>query len=122
RVLLVEDLSELREIFGHWLVEAGRGVDPARNGWEGLEKVLQGWYDVIITDQAMPGVNGGQLALAVRRKAPGKPIILLSGFGDLLSASSTTSLFSAVLSKPIAASTLVEAVLRAAEDRTHVAS
>jgi CheY-like chemotaxis protein len=122
RILLVEDLPELREIFGHWLVEAGHAVEIARNGREGLEKFLQGWYDVIITDQAMPEMNGEQLALAARRSAPGKPIILLTGFGDLLSASSTGGLFSAILSKPIAASTLVEAVLRAVETPSHVAS
>jgi DNA-binding NtrC family response regulator len=121
RILLVEDLPELREIFGLWLVEAGHVVEIARNGREGLEKFLQGWYDVIVTDQAMPEMNGEQLALAVRRSAPGKPIILLTGFGDLSSSSSTAGPFAAILSKPIAASTLVETVLRAVDDRTHVA-
>jgi len=57
------------------------------NGVDGLEKLMSGWFDVIITDRAMPEMGGDQLPAAAARLASDKPIIMLTGFGDLMDAS-----------------------------------
>jgi CheY-like chemotaxis protein len=38
---------------------------------------------VVITDHAMPGMTGGQLAEQIHKLIPGMPIILATGFADL---------------------------------------
>jgi signal transduction histidine kinase/ActR/RegA family two-component response regulator len=109
-VLLVEDLPQLRDLFRLWLTEAGHRVEVARNGREGLERFLLGWYDVVITDQAMAELTGDQLAQAIRQRAPGKPIILLSGLADLPTTEVPPIEYSAVLSKPVTVAALLQAL------------
>jgi CheY-like chemotaxis protein len=111
KVLLVEDVASLRHVYSIYLADAGHLVETASNGREGLQLFLQGWYDVVITDLAMDEMSGDQLARAIRRRAPRKPIILLTGWGELLKTSGEASAdFNLVLSKPVSAATLRQAV------------
>jgi PAS domain S-box-containing protein len=115
KILLVEDVASLRHVYSIYLTDAGHAVETARNGREGLQLFLQGWYDVVITDLAMDELSGDQLARAIRRRAPRKPIILLTGWGELLKTSGEARPeFSLVLSKPVSAATLRQAVLSVA--------
>jgi two-component SAPR family response regulator len=41
--------------------------------------------DLVITDQAMPGMTGVQLAKAIRRHWPQMPMILASGYAEISS-------------------------------------
>jgi CheY-like chemotaxis protein len=58
----------------------------AVNGPEGLDKFLSGQFDLVVTDRAMPEMGGDQLATAIKQLAPDRPIIMLTGFGDLMDA------------------------------------
>jgi DNA-binding response OmpR family regulator len=70
-----------------YLTDSGHTVEVATNGREGLEKFHQGTFDLMMTDRALPEMNGDQLAIAVKRIAPKMPVIMLTGFGDLMEAS-----------------------------------
>ena len=60
----------------------GHAVETATNGREGLQKFQAGWFDVVVTDWAMPEMSGLELASTITRLAPRKPvIIMLTGFG-----------------------------------------
>ncbi|WP_446731168.1 response regulator [Pseudomonas sp. CFBP 13711] len=39
--------------------------------------------DVVITDFAMPDMNGGELATALNKKSPDVPVIFLTGYADI---------------------------------------
>ncbi len=81
RVLVVDDQEVIREIVELYLTSDAHAVTTAGDGEEALS-VLDGEpYDLVITDQAMPGMNGEQLALAVKERHPGTRVILLTGFG-----------------------------------------
>jgi len=43
----------------------------------------QGDVDLVITDHAMPGMTGAQLADAIEEKIPGLPVIIITGFAEL---------------------------------------
>ena len=43
-------------------------------------------FGAFLTDQAMPGLNGGELAGLIKALAPTVPVILATGFGDILEA------------------------------------
>ncbi len=59
------------------LQSSGYEVTVAQNGREALERIRQQTPDLIITDLAMPELNGVELTQAVRRSAE-TPIIVLS--------------------------------------------
>lgn len=88
RVLLAEDEPVLREIEVEYLTGDGHQVVTADNGRDALEKFAAAQFDLVVADQAMPEMNGAQLAAAVKRIAPDLPVIMVTGFGDLLEATS----------------------------------
>ncbi|PYN03368.1 MAG: hypothetical protein DME02_23740 [Candidatus Rokuibacteriota bacterium] len=56
----------------------GHTVSTATNGLEALEKFQVGWFDVVVTDHAMPEMSGAELAAMIKRLAPRKPVTLLA--------------------------------------------
>ena len=102
QILVVDDEPGLADILGRLLVSDGHRVELARNGDEALAKLDAGRFDVVITDQAMPGMNGTQLAAAVKRRAPDLPVIMATGFGELMRTDvPEPDVVDLVLSKPV---------------------
>lgn len=83
-VLVVEDENAVRTLVTELLATEGHTFEEATNGREGLEKFAQGQYDLVITDRSMPEMNGDQLAVAIKKVSPRTPVILLTGFGDIM--------------------------------------
>ena len=116
RILLVEDEVNVRTVVTHQLSSDGHTVDSASNGREGMDKFMSGWFDLVITDRAMPEMGGDQLAAAVMGIAPKKPIIMLTGFGDLMAAKGEKPVgVKAVVSKPVTLDALRQAIIQATE-------
>jgi CheY-like chemotaxis protein/anti-sigma regulatory factor (Ser/Thr protein kinase) len=84
RILVVDDDPEIREIVSAYLAEDRHVVETAANATEALETFRAGWFDLVITDRAMPGMNGEQLAEAIHHIRPSEPVILLTGFADIM--------------------------------------
>ena len=81
RVLVVDDEAPVRDTLSAVLAADGHTVTLAENGAAGLRSFGAGKFDLVITDKAMPVMNGDQMAAAIKRGSPGTPIILLTGFG-----------------------------------------
>ena len=81
RILLVDDEAPVRDTLSAILLTDGHEVTMETDGAGGLRQFGPGRYDLVITDKAMPGMNGDQMAAAMKRIAPKTPIILLTGFG-----------------------------------------
>lgn len=77
RILVVDDERQIIRMLRASLQSSGYEVLTASNGIEGLEKFESGRPDLIITDLAMPEMNGLELTQAVRR-LDRTPIIVLS--------------------------------------------
>ena len=84
RILLVDDdiliamsTVDMLEDLGHHVIEANSGASAL----EALQS--NGGVDLMITDFAMPGMNGAQLAAAARKLKPDLPIILATGYAEL---------------------------------------
>jgi CheY-like chemotaxis protein len=73
-----------------------------------LEKVREESFDLVLTDHAMAGMNGAQLALALRAYGFGQPILMLTGssFEDGLPPG-----VDLILKKPISADELRRALV-----------
>ena len=83
RILLVEDAEETREVIAMFL-EGGRyQIDRAENGAVGLERFVEGRYDLVLMDIHMPVMDGHQATIAIRqwereREQLATPIIALT--------------------------------------------
>jgi len=109
-VLVVDDEPLLRAIAETYLTEDGHKVETAPTGAVALAQLKTGKFDLVITDKAMPEMNGEQLAAAIHQTVPGLPVIMMTGFGDLMKVTGEMPPYiSEILSKP-----LTQASLRAA--------
>jgi len=114
-VLLIDDDDLVRATLGDMLRSLGHSVMSPLPGGPALEAVQAGGYDVVITDFVMPGVNGSQIAKAVRAARPNCPIIAISGGSPDIPASVALSLVeaqgaSATLYKPFRRAELEQAL------------
>jgi signal transduction histidine kinase len=81
-ILLVEDQPVLCELLSEYLTKDCHTVESASDGSAALEKYGVDKFDVVITDQAMPQMNGVQLANELKRRNPEQRIVLLTGVGE----------------------------------------
>jgi DNA-binding NarL/FixJ family response regulator len=84
RLVLVDDDPGLRLALQELLVDAGYAVvGEAGNGLDGLAVTMQCQPDVVLLDLRMPGMGGVEVARALRDRAPGVRVIMLSAYADL---------------------------------------
>jgi CheY-like chemotaxis protein len=118
RILVVEDEANVRRVITEQLTADGHTVDSATNGAEGLQKFQAGWFDLVVTDRAMPEMGGDQFAAALHQIAPEKPVIMLTGFGDLMTAKGERPAgVDVVVSKPVTQDQLRSALIEATSSR-----
>ena len=78
KILIVEDEKKVASFIKRGLEEELFHVDTASNGKEGLELVLHGEYDLIISDIMMPQMNGIQMVKELRNNNVETPVLLLT--------------------------------------------
>jgi len=85
-VLLVEDDDDLRTLYSFALSNAGFKVKAVRNGLEALTELQDLRPDVILTDLAMPVVDGIELIhrIKYRTELSDIPVIAMTSFGETL--------------------------------------
>lgn len=77
KILVIEDEENIASFVKMELVYEGYEVDNSYDGKEGLEKALNGKYDLIILDLMIPNLNGLEVCRRVR-KVKNIPIIMLT--------------------------------------------
>jgi PAS domain S-box-containing protein len=84
RVLLVDDDILVSMGAADMLLDLGHRVTEAQSGTHAL-KLLEsdGPFDVVVTDYAMPGMNGFELAQRIKAGRPRLPIVLATGYAEL---------------------------------------
>lgn len=113
RVLFVDDDQLVRHAWSALLERKGWQVTRARDGeeaWAQFSQTGKEW-DVVLTDQSMPRLEGVGLARRIREAGSKTPVVLMSGHVNEVPSDALQSLFAAVLHKPVDASEL-ERVLK----------
>ena len=113
-VLLVDDEPTIVRGFARILTAAGFSVQVAHDGREAAELARQKSFDVIVSDIAMPEMNGLELLRAVREHDLDVPVILMTG-GPAIESAVQAMEYGALryLIKPVEAKQLEEVVARA---------
>ncbi len=82
KILVVEDEPSMRMGLVDNLEFEGYEVDYADNGKLGLQKILEGNFDLVILDVMLPGMSGFDVCKTARSKGVKTPIILLTAKGE----------------------------------------
>jgi len=118
-VLVVDDEDLVRRTIRMILSRMGYRVQEASTPESALRQVAEdeGGIQLVLTDQAMPGMTGLQLASRLRKLRPELPIILASGFLDSEALERVEELeLEGVLNKPYDRAELHECIRRAVEE------
>jgi CheY-like chemotaxis protein len=84
RVLLVDDDVLVSMSTADMLMDLGHSVSEATSGTDALQLLESDrQFDVVVTDYAMPGMSGLDLATKIRTIRPGLPIVLATGYAEL---------------------------------------
>ncbi|WP_246738698.1 ATP-binding protein [Bradyrhizobium sp. CCBAU 051011] len=83
-VLVVDDDLLVLDSIAAMLDDLGHAVVEARSGEEAVQLLRRmPKIDIVVTDYAMPGMNGLQLAETVAAEHPGTPVVLCTGYAEL---------------------------------------
>lgn len=78
-VLLVDDNVDTRLLTKMFLNNFGYEVDSADGPAEALERFNPSLHDLVLTDNSMPGMTGGEMAHVIKMRSPLTPIVMCSG-------------------------------------------
>lgn len=112
-VLVVDDFSDLRELYQHFLSLSGFRVVQAANGVEALRAARSDRPAVIVMDLEMPTMGGSEAARELKQdeRTRGIPIIVLTGTSRASQLSDARAAgCTAVLRKPCMPEVLLEAI------------
>lgn len=113
-VLIVDDEEEIRELIGLQLDEPDRQFYYAGNGVEAIDILNKQNIDLIISDIAMPKMNGFELLRKVKLLGFNIPVIILTGHADSMVANQLrTYSVRSFINKPWSRGELDEAVVSA---------
>jgi two-component system cell cycle response regulator DivK len=85
-VLIVEDDRSLRLMYREHLANSGFRTIDAHNGFQALEKAREQHPDAVVTDLAVPGMNGFEFCRALQQDADTRtiPILAITGHSEYL--------------------------------------
>ncbi|NVB37420.1 response regulator [Pseudenhygromyxa sp. WMMC2535] len=112
RILIVEDDAILRMALARMFAGFSIECDEARDGQVGLERLLSGRYELVLTDMRMPGKSGVEMLEAARAALDELPLfVLLSGYHDYALEDLRQAGFDRILHKPLPLEALRDEVL-----------
>lgn len=83
KIIVIDDETGILETISEILSSYGFQVETAMNGKVALSKLMNGNYDLIISDIAMPQESGMDLVITFRKSGIETPVVLMSGHYDL---------------------------------------
>ncbi|OYQ38123.1 response regulator [Flavobacterium cyanobacteriorum] len=123
KILIIEDEAAIRRVLTKILAEENDTyiVEEAEDGQQGLEKIKNDDYDLVLCDIKMPKLDGVEVLETVKKLKPEIPFVMISGHGDLETAINTMRLGAFdYISKPPDLNRLLNTVRNALDRKTLV--
>src|SRR5438105_12501808 len=83
RILVADDHDALRRGLVRGLTEGGHEVEEASNGNAAIERLHDGYFDVVLSDLKMGGSDGMDVLRTTRALHPTTAVILMTAFGSV---------------------------------------
>ncbi len=117
-VLVIDDEVGMREGCRRALIPSGIQVTTAEHGVEGLRKLREGQFDLILLDAMMPGMSGLELLDRIHEHDPDIICVMITGYATVeLAAQAMKQGAHDFLPKPFTADELLAVVQRGLDER-----
>jgi DNA-binding NtrC family response regulator len=83
RILVIDDEVDIRESLETLLELEGYSVELAANGREGLRKLEEAAYDLVLLDLMMPDISGLEVLDDIRQRDTETPIFMITAYGSV---------------------------------------
>jgi len=83
KILVVDDEEILRNMLTDVLTEEGYEVVPVSSGEEAVKRLKEEYFELILTDIMMPGLNGIGVLKAAKEIEPSTDIIVMTGYASV---------------------------------------
>lgn len=110
KILVVDDQPFICEIITQYLAQDCHLAEAVNDPCTALARLFAEHFDLLITDQAMPEMSGGQLAVAAKEISPTTRVMLLTGFGAEERPEEGAEAIDLVVGKPITQEALRRAI------------
>lgn len=123
KILLVDDEETVRGFLKRGLELDGHTVMTAIDGADGMDRLGEAEFDLLLTDIRMPIMDGIALAVSAKRDRPDLTIMLMTGYAEQRERAKNLEVIVAdVLTKPFSLAELRNAVRRVLDERALPAS
>jgi len=82
KVLIIDDEEMMRNLLISLFSEHGHNCETAQDGIEALEKIKKNSFDAVVTDIAMPHMDGITLTKELAKLNSNLPIMIMTGYAD----------------------------------------
>jgi PAS domain S-box-containing protein len=122
RVLVVEDNDEVGQFSTELLEDLGYSVKRVADANAALAMLSEDEFsaDLVFSDVIMPGMNGVELASVIRDRYPGLPVVLTSGYSNVLAENAHRGF--ELIQKPYSVESLSRILRKAIADRRSISS
>ncbi|MFZ6007074.1 response regulator [Dissulfurispira sp.] len=111
RILVIDDEEIVQVSCKRTLVPEGYAVDAAASGKEGLELFEKSKYDLVLIDLKMPGMDGIEVLVNIKRQRPEQNVMIMTGYDTVEHIVESISSGAAhYLEKPFTPDTLIERI------------
>ncbi|MDI6727697.1 MAG: response regulator [Thermodesulfovibrionales bacterium] len=111
RILVIDDEEIVQVSCKRTLVPEGYVVDAAASGKEGLELFEKSKYDLVLIDLKMPGMDGIEVLVNIKRQRPEQNVMIMTGYDTVEHIVESISSGAAhYLEKPFTPDTLIERI------------
>ena len=118
RVLLVEDATDIRDVFQMLLEAEGADVVATGSGREAAMLAERERFDVILTDLGLPDISGEAVIRHALRNARHRPrVVVVTGYDEPFTTRARAAGADTVLTKPVLWSTLVDELFLNQDDQ-----
>ncbi|GCD79335.1 Fis family transcriptional regulator [Schleiferia thermophila] len=85
RILIVEDEKAIRKVLRDILLNENKKyhIDEAENGQQAIDMAGDNFYDLLLCDIKMPGIDGVEVLKYYREYSPDTQVVMISGHGDM---------------------------------------
>ncbi len=112
-ILVIDDDERTRYLLEKLLSSQAKKLTICSSGEEALAAFKSSKPTLVITDKAMPSMDGVELSKRLKSESPEIPIIMLTGYGDLMDPDELPPSVDVLLTKPVTLQDVYEAIEKA---------